>query len=130
MMVSVIVFGWCFLFTARITVGDYHKVFFFFNRCYQSVLTYILTLLCSASVLWIGTMYTTDSLSMVSSVSYSGYLILLQLVIYLVSTIFCSTFELSVKKIGSLLALGALCYVNFLNIFNFYSVSVDWPHHP
>lgn len=101
----------------------------FFNNCFRYSFSYILTLLSSASVLWIGTMYMSDSLSVVCSVSYSGYLILLYEVVRLVSLIIFFPFMSNFRFIAFVLSTAALLYVNFLNIFNFYNVSTPLPLH-
>ena len=96
----------------------------FFDRCFKYSFTYTLTLLFSASVIWIGTMYMPDSLSMLASVSYSGYLVLLHEAVYLASLILLLLLQLPFRMIGFFITLIAQCYVNYLNIYNFYSVSM------
>lgn len=114
MFVCIIVHGW-------ITALKDDRVHVFFNYCFRFAFSYILTLLVSASVLWIGTMYVADSLSVVISISYSGYLLLLYEVVRLVSVIVFILSNFDPTFFGFVLTSAALLYVNFLNIFYFYS---------
>ena len=118
----IIVHGW-------ITALKDDRVHVFFNYFFRFAFSYILTLLVSASVLWIGTMYVADSLSVVISISYSGYLLLLYEVVRLVSVIVFILSNFDPTFFGFVLTSAALLYVNFLNIFYFYSVSIPWPLH-
>ena len=117
MFVCLIVHGWWSVVGSNATPV-------FFNNCFRYSFSYILTLLSSASVLWIGTMYMPDSLSMLASVSYSGYLVLLHEAVYLASLILLLLLQLPFRMIGFFITLIAQCYVNYLNIYNFYSVSM------
>ena len=116
MFVCVIVHGW----NAVLFYGA--KSPLFFNSCFRYVFTYVLTLLLSSIVLWIGSMYVSDSLSMVSSVSYSGYLILLHEAVFLLFTLICSPFMFSARSIVFYFTIVMGGYVNYLNIYDYYNV--------
>lgn len=121
MFVCIIVHGWMSLVSKRATQV-------IFNNCFRYSFSYILTLLFSASVLWIGTMYMADSMSVVCSISYSGYLILLYEIVRLVLWI-AFPFTSNILFSAFVLSAAVLLYLNFLNIFNFYSVSTPRPLH-
>ena len=116
MFVCVIVHGW----NAVLFYGA--KSPLFFNSCFRYVFTYVLTLLLSSAVLWIGSMYVSDSLSMMSSVSYSGYLILLHEAVFLLFTLTCSLFMFSARSIVFYFTIILGGYVNYLNIYDYYNV--------
>ena len=116
MFVCVIVHGW----NAVLFYGA--KSPLFFNSCFRYVFTYVLTLLLSSAVLWIGSLYVSDSLSMMSSVSYSGYLILLHEAVFLLFTLTCSLFMFSARSIVFYFTIILGGYVNYLNIYDYYNV--------